>query len=104
MNPIWRVPLWTRTTIGAGGHSIRTGPRRGKTSRKRSEPIVTRLEERTLLTTPTITTLGISAPSLSYGQKEVFTATVTTDPPGAVTPAGGTVSFMEGSTTSAVRR
>jgi Bacterial Ig-like domain (group 3) len=99
MNPIWRLPLWKRTNIGAGGHSFRTGRRRGRTSRMRSEPIVTRLEERTLLTTPTITTLGISAPSLSYGQQEVFTATVTTDPPSAVTATGGTVSFMEGSTT-----
>jgi len=46
----------------------------------------------------TLITLAVSAGSLTYGQKEVFTATVTTDPPGGTTPTGGTVSFMEGST------
>ncbi len=75
-------------TTGRGG-----GPRR-----RRISPTVALLEDRTLLTTPTITSLGISAASLTYGQMEVFTATVTTEPPGSTTPSGGTVTFMEGST------
>ncbi len=58
--------------------------------------IVTRLEERALLTIPTITTLVDSAASLTYGQTEVFTATVTTDPHTSNTPTGGTVTFLDG--------
>ena len=60
---------------------------------------MTRLEERALLTIPTITTLVESAASLTYGQTEVFTATVTTDPHRSTTPTGGTVTFMDGTTT-----
>jgi hypothetical protein len=47
---------------------------------------------------PTITTLLASSGSLTYGQSEVLTATVTTNPPGATTPTGGAVTFMDGST------
>ena len=47
---------------------------------------------------PTMTTLLASSSSLTYGQREVLTATVTTNPPGATTPTGGTVTFMDGST------
>jgi hypothetical protein len=36
---------------------------------------------------------------LTNGQKEVLMARVTTNPPSAVTAAGGTVSLMDGSTT-----
>ncbi len=49
--------------------------------------------------TPTLTTLALSAASITYGDQEVLTATVTTDPAGATTPAGGTVSFILGSET-----
>ncbi len=77
------------------GHRGQTRDRR----RRHLGPIVTRLEERTLLTTPTLTTLADSAISLTYGQTEVFTATVTTDPHSGTTPTGGTVTFMDGTTT-----
>ena len=77
------------------GHRGQTRDRR----RRHLGPIVTRLEERTLLTTPTLTTLADSATSLTYGQTEVFTATVTTDPHSGTTPTGGTVTFMDGTTT-----
>jgi sugar lactone lactonase YvrE len=40
----------------------------------------------------------MSAGSLTYGQPEVFTATVTTNPPSAVIPDGGAVKFMAGAT------
>jgi sugar lactone lactonase YvrE len=61
-------------------------------------PMVLRLEDRSLLSAPTVTSLGVSAASITYGQTEVLTATVTTDPPGGVTPTGGTVRFMDEST------
>ena len=59
---------------------------------------MTQLEVRALLTTPTVTALDISAASLTYGQTEVLTATVATDPPSSTTPTGGTVTFMDGTT------
>ena len=62
-------------------------------------PQVASLEGRCLLSTATITALELSAPSLTYGRAEVFTATVTTSPPSDTTPTGGTVSFMDGLTT-----
>ncbi len=49
--------------------------------------------------TPTLTTLALSAASINYGDQETFTATVTTNPAGATTPAGGMVSFILGSQT-----
>jgi sugar lactone lactonase YvrE len=55
------------------------------------------LEERSLLSTATLTSLGISAATTVYGQTEVLTATVTTSPPSGTTPSGGTVTFMDGS-------
>jgi len=65
--------------------------------------IVTRLEERALLTIPTITALVDSAASLTYGQSEVFTATVTTDPHSSTIPTGGTVTFLDGTSTLGTR-
>ncbi len=65
---------------------------------RRIEPIVAPLEERVALSGATTTSLALSAASLTYGQKEVLTATVTTNPPSSTTPSGGTVSFMDGST------
>ncbi len=93
--------LWLRTKSCHPGRCTQTTGRGGSPRRRRIIPTVAPLEERTLLTTPTITTLGISAASLSYGQKEVFTATVTTDPPSSTTPSGGSVTFLDGSTTLA---
>jgi hypothetical protein len=49
--------------------------------------------------TPTLTTLALSAASITYGDQEVLTATVTTNPPSSTTPAGGMVSFILGSQT-----
>ena len=63
------------------------------------EPIVTLLEDPTLLSSPTSTTLGVPPAWLTYGQKEVLTATVAANPRSAVTPDGGTVSLRDGSTT-----
>ena len=61
--------------------------------------MVALLEDRTLLSTPTLTALAVSSGSLVYGQSEMLTATVTTYPPSSTTPSGGTVSFMDGSST-----
>jgi Bacterial Ig-like domain (group 3) len=45
----------------------------------------------------------VSSLTLTYGQTEVFTATVTTNPPGATIPTGGTVSFVDGTATLAAK-
>ena len=90
-SPSRPLGLWdSRRWNGDGG---RRSPRR------RLVPMVTLLEERTLLTTPTLITLGDSGVSLSYGQAETFTATVTTNPPSSTIPTGGTVTFSDGSNT-----
>jgi hypothetical protein len=60
---------------------------------------VATLEGRTLLTTPTLTTIGVAPRTPTYGQTETFTAHVTTDPPGAVVPTGGMVTFLDGAAT-----
>jgi hypothetical protein len=70
---------------------LATGPRRAVA------PCLAPLEDRTLLS-PTLTSLSVSAASLVYGQTETLTATVTTNPAGATTPSGGTVSFYDGET------
>ena len=55
-----------------------------------------RLEERSLLTAvPTLTSLQVSAASLTYGQTETLTATVAVAPPNTGTPTGGTVTFLQ---------
>jgi Bacterial Ig-like domain (group 3) len=61
-------------------------------------PIVTPLEERQLLTTPTLISVAASAASLTFGQSEVFQATVVANPPGGTPPTGGTVTFNNGAT------
>jgi hypothetical protein len=54
------------------------------------------LEGRPLLAVlPTLLDLTSSLTSLTYGQQEVLTATVTTSPPSAIAPTGGTVTFFE---------
>ncbi len=79
-----------------GAHAKR---RRGRVSARGVKPLVATLEERTLLSTATVTSLELSGSALTYGQTELFTATVTTNPPSSTTPSGGTVSFMDGLTT-----
>lgn len=55
------------------------------------------LEERQLLTTPTLTSVSASASNLVHGQAEVLTATVQSNPPGInIVPTGGTVVFENG--------
>ena len=61
--------------------------------------MVTLLEERVLLSTATLISLDVSSALLNYGQNEVFTATVTTNPPSGTTPTGGVVTFKDGAAT-----
>ena len=59
------------------------------------------LESRCLLSAspiPTSVALSVSADSLTYGQSETFTATVTANTAGGGTPTGGTVTFESGTT------
>src|ERR1017187_5024907 len=93
-----RPPGWGTKSCDAR-YRTRAKDQRGRTSSRRLGPMLALLEDRTLLSTATLTTLGISAGSLVYGQSEVLTAIVTTSPPSSTTPTGGTVSFMDGSTT-----
>ena len=58
--------------------------------------MVTPLEERQLLTTPTLISVSASAANLVFGQSEVLTATVVANPPGVNVPTGGTVTFNNG--------
>jgi DNA-binding beta-propeller fold protein YncE len=55
------------------------------------------LEDRQLLTTPTLISVAASAGSLSLGQAEVLSASVVTNPPDGTAPSGGTVTFDNGS-------
>ena len=79
--------------------SFSTRKQRARPRRGQFGLLVTLLEERILLSTPTLTTLAVSSSSLTYGQSEMLTATVTTNPPSGTTPTGGLVTFKEGSTT-----
>jgi hypothetical protein len=58
--------------------------------------IVMPLEERQLLTTPTLTSVFASASNPTFGQAEVFKAMVVTNPLSTTTPTGGTVMFDNG--------
>ena len=93
-----RYQPWPNLMSFSPMRRARTTGRRKSACCRRIQPIVALLEERTLLTS-TLISLAVSAESWTYGQAEVFTATVTTDPPGGTTPTGGTVSFLDGSTT-----
>jgi sugar lactone lactonase YvrE len=64
--------------------------------RNRLALLVTPLEERQLLTTPTLISVSASASNLVLGQAEVLTANVQTNPPGTNIPSGGTVTFQSG--------
>ena len=99
MMSLWQRPPGWGTKSCDARYRTRPQKQRGRTASRRLGPMVALLENRTLLSTATLTTLGISASSLVYGQSEVLTATVTTNPPSGTTPTGGTVSFMDGSAT-----
>ena len=67
----------------------RRSPRRSHAKDRRRyhlSPIVTPLEERQLLTTPTLISVSASAANLTFGQAEVLTATVVANPPGGTPP------------------
>ena len=51
-----------------------------------------------MLTTPTLISVSASASSLVFGQTEILTATVESNPPGTNIPTGGTVTFDNGTT------
>ncbi len=79
----------------------RRSPRRLRAKERRRNRLallVTPLEQRQLLTTPTLISVSASASSLVFGQAEVLTATVQSNPPGTNVPTGGTVTFENGST------
>ena len=74
---------------------------RAKDRRRTRFPLlVMQLEERQVLTTPTLLSISASASNLVAGASEVFTATVVTNPPnGTNLPTGGTVTFSNGGAT-----
>jgi sugar lactone lactonase YvrE len=79
----------------------RRSPRRQRAKdrrRNRLALVVTPLEERQLLTTPTLISVAASASSLVFGQTETLTATVESNPPSTNIPTGGTVTFDNGAT------
>ena len=49
--------------------------------------------------TPTFTTVSVTTPSVNYGQQTTFTATVGSAAPSTSIPNGGTVTFLDGTTT-----
>ncbi len=93
---LFQFPAVFDPKVDQAGQGTRRRHRRGKPSRHRVRAMVTLLEQRSLLATATITTLNLSSSSLTYGQKEVFTATVVPLALNGPTPTGGVVSFMEG--------
>ena len=86
----------------------RQSPRRSLTSfpaRRRSSrrggfrPLVSRLEDRMLLSlSPTFTSVVASPDKVGDGVPVTFTATVSELPPAGATPTGGTVTFYDGAT------
>ena len=87
-------PRWFALDSRRSPRRLRAKERR----RNRLALLVTPLEERQLLTTPTLISVSASASSLVFGQAEVLTATVQSNPPGTNVPTGGTVTFENGST------
>ena len=66
-------------------------------------PVVLRLEDRTLLSlNATFTSVIASSAAVAYGQPVTFTAHVATLAPGATTPTGGTVTFIDNGTSLGV--
>ena len=88
-------PKWTAFKSRRSGHSPRAKEHRDK----RLPLNVTPLEERQLLTVPTLISVASSASNLTFGQAEVLTATVVTNPASSNVPTGGTVTFSNGATT-----
>jgi sugar lactone lactonase YvrE len=80
---------------------LRSADRRRAKDRRRSRlPLgIMPLEERRLLTIPTLISVSASASSLVFGQAEVFTAEVIVNPPSSNIPTGGTVTFSNGGAT-----
>jgi sugar lactone lactonase YvrE len=77
-------------------HGLRAKDRR----QTRFPLLVLQLEERQLLTTPTLLSISASTSNLAAGAMEVFTATAVTNPPdGNNLPTGGTVTFSNGALT-----
>ncbi len=79
-------------------------PKRGLGAKDRRQTrfplLVMQLEERQMLTTPTLLSVSASASNIVAGTVEVFTATAVTNPPdGTNVPTGGTVTFSNGSAT-----
>ncbi len=79
-------------------------PKRGLGAKDRRQTrfplLVVQLEERQMLTTPTLLSISASASNLVAGSIEVFTATAVTNPPdGTNVPTGGTVTFSNGAAT-----
>ena len=79
-------------------------PKRGLGAKDRRQTrfplLVMQLEERQVLTTPTVLSISASASNLVAGSIEVFTATAVTNPPdGNNVPTGGTVTFSNGAAT-----
>ena len=84
--------------VRPGVASLSAAPAAKDRRRSRLAPVVTPLEERQLLTTPTLISVSASAANLVFGQAEILTATVVANPPGANAPTGGTVTFSNGTT------
>ena len=87
-------PKWFALESRRSPRRLRAKDRR----RNRLALIVMPLEERQLLTTPTLISVSASASNLIFGQAEVLTATVQSNPPGTNIPTGGTVTFESGTT------
>jgi sugar lactone lactonase YvrE len=94
---LWQSPASPRSKLDREGQSSRSRHRRGRARRRGALPLVTLLEERTLLSIPTVTTLGFSPASPTFGAVETLTATVATQVP-TVPPSTpvGSVTFMDG--------
>ena len=80
-----------------------TSDRRHRTKAKDRRQIrlpltVMALEDRQLLTTPTLTSVSSSVSNLTVGQVDVLKATVITNPDSTNLPTGGTVTFDNGNT------
>src|SRR5579871_5312414 len=88
----------SRTTpqIGDRKRPSQAQSRGGRLAKRRFGPSVTPLEQRLVLTTSTFTTLNVSAIALTYGQTEILTASVSTNPPSTTAPTGGSVTFLDG--------
>ena len=95
---LWQSPASHSAKVDHEGRSSRSTRRRRRPRRRAALPLVTLLEQRTLLSIATVTTLALSSSRLTYGQQETLTATVT-DPPSSTPPTGGVVSFVQGSMT-----